>query len=98
MLEGIMLRLPAMPPKPWRSCIRCSGCWRRVTNRSRLPDQRRSCKRSSMIFEPGWETNTEKLGYRLQSHLAFADIQPDRYDGLVIPGGRAPDTFDMKHC
>jgi protease I len=42
-------------------------------------------------FEPGWETNTEKLGYRIQSHLAFSEVDPDEYDGLVIPGGRAPE-------
>jgi protease I len=42
-------------------------------------------------FEPGWETNTEKLGYGIQSNLAFADVRPDDYDGLVIPGGRAPE-------
>ncbi len=42
-------------------------------------------------FEPGWETNTEKLGYRIQSNLAFSEVRPDDYDGLVIPGGRAPE-------
>jgi deglycase len=42
-------------------------------------------------FEPGWETNTEKLGYRIQSHLAFPEVRPEDYDALVIPGGRAPE-------
>jgi protease I len=42
-------------------------------------------------FEPGWETNTEKLGYRIQSNLAFSEVHPDDYEGLVIPGGRAPE-------
>jgi protease I len=42
-------------------------------------------------FEPGWETNTEKLGYRIQSNLAFSEVRPDAYEGLVIPGGRAPE-------
>jgi protease I len=42
-------------------------------------------------FEPGWETNTEKLGYQIQPHITFAEVKPDDYVGLVIPGGRAPE-------
>lgn len=42
-------------------------------------------------FEPDWETNTEKLGYRIQPHVAFADVNPEQYNALVIPGGRAPE-------
>jgi protease I len=42
-------------------------------------------------FEPGWETNTEKLGYQIQPHITFAEVNPDDYVALVIPGGRAPE-------
>ena len=42
-------------------------------------------------FEPDWETNTEKLGYRIQPHITFAQAKPEDYAGLVIPGGRAPE-------
>lgn len=42
-------------------------------------------------FEPDWETNTEKLGYRIQPHTTFAQAKPEDYVGLVIPGGRAPE-------
>ena len=42
-------------------------------------------------FEPDWETNTEKLGYRIQPHITFAEAEPEDYVGLVIPGGRAPE-------
>ena len=42
-------------------------------------------------FEPDWETNTEKLGYRIQPHITFAQVKPEDYVGLVIPGGRAPE-------
>lgn len=42
-------------------------------------------------FEPGWETNTEKLGYQIKPDLTFAEVKPDDYAGLVIPGGRAPE-------
>lgn len=43
-------------------------------------------------FEPGWETYTEKPGYRfLWVDHAFKDVKPEEFDGLVIPGGRAPE-------
>lgn len=43
-------------------------------------------------FEPGWETYSEKLGYRfVWIDKAFKDVNPEEYDGLVIPGGRAPE-------
>jgi protease I len=42
-------------------------------------------------FEPEFETYTEKPGYRIPADLSFAMIKPDRYDGIVIPGGRAPE-------
>jgi protease I len=42
-------------------------------------------------FEPDWETNTEKPGYQIQPHITFAEVKPDEYVGLVIPGGRAPE-------
>ncbi len=43
-------------------------------------------------FEPGWETVTEKAGYRfLKVDLAFKDVVPTDYDALLLPGGRAPE-------
>lgn len=42
-------------------------------------------------FEPYMDTYTEKLGYRVQADLAFSEVQPQSYDGLYIPGGRAPE-------
>ncbi len=42
-------------------------------------------------FEPGFDTYTEKLGYRVPADVAFKDVNPAEYDGLVIPGGRAPE-------
>jgi len=44
--------------------------------------------------EPGWETYTEKPGYRFPEawvDKAFKDVKPEEYDGLIIPGGRAPE-------
>lgn len=42
-------------------------------------------------FEPGWETYTEKLGYRVNVDVAFAAVDPTQYVGLLLPGGRAPE-------
>lgn len=42
-------------------------------------------------FEPGFDTYTEKKGYRVQADLAFKDVNPSDYVALVVPGGRAPE-------
>ncbi len=43
-------------------------------------------------FEPGVETYTEKPGYRFGwVAKSFKEVNPEEYDGLVIPGGRAPE-------
>ncbi|MEQ8820902.1 MAG: DJ-1/PfpI family protein [Sumerlaeia bacterium] len=42
-------------------------------------------------FEPGFDTYTEKGGYRVEATLAFADARAVDFAGLVIPGGRAPE-------
>lgn len=43
-------------------------------------------------FEPGWETYSENMGYRFGwFDLAFKDVKPEEFDGLIIPGGRAPE-------
>ncbi|CAN7325172.1 MULTISPECIES: DJ-1/PfpI family protein [unclassified Paenibacillus] len=42
-------------------------------------------------FVEDWETYTEKPGHLLPSHVAFADVDPSQFDGLIIPGGRAPE-------
>ena len=42
-------------------------------------------------FEPGFDTYTEKPGYRVEADLGLDDVDPSAYDGLVLPGGRAPE-------
>lgn len=43
-------------------------------------------------FEPGIETYTEKPGYRfVWVDKAFNEVNPEEYDGLLIPGGRMPE-------
>ncbi|MFB7752981.1 DJ-1/PfpI family protein, partial [Streptomyces sp. NPDC056121] len=42
-------------------------------------------------FEPGFDTYTEKPGYTWPADLAFAEVEPEQYVAVVIPGGRAPE-------
>jgi len=42
-------------------------------------------------FEPDSDAYVEKPGRRLEPDLAFSEVEPERYVGLVIPGGRAPE-------
>jgi protease I len=40
---------------------------------------------------PGWDLTQETPGYHLQSDIAFRDVDPTEYAGMVISGGRAPE-------
>ncbi len=40
--------------------------------------------------EPGWDHGVERPWYPLRADAAFDDIDPAEYDGLLLPGGRAP--------
>jgi len=42
-------------------------------------------------FEPGFDCYTEKPGYRVQADLGLEEVVAEGYDGLVLPGGRAPE-------
>lgn len=42
-----------------------------------------------------WETYTEKPGYQIQAQLSFEEVKPQEYDGLIIPGGRAPEYIRL---
>ncbi|GIN84307.1 protease [Heyndrickxia sporothermodurans] len=43
----------------------------------------------------GWDTYTEKTGYLIEASATFSDINPQEYDGLIIPGGRAPEYIRL---
>lgn len=47
-------------------------------------------------FEPGFDTFTEKPGYRVQADISFDDVDPAQYDALILPGGRAPEYLRTK--
>lgn len=40
---------------------------------------------------PDWDITVESPGYHLASDIAFRDIKPEEYAGIVLSGGRAPE-------
>lgn len=46
-------------------------------------------------FVDGMDTYIERPAYGLDAQAAFEDIQPETYDGLIIPGGRAPEYIRL---
>jgi protease I len=43
----------------------------------------------------GAQTYSEKPGHNFTLNATFAEIQPESYDALVIPGGRAPEYLRL---
>jgi len=43
----------------------------------------------------GDQTYSEKRGHNFTVNAAFDEIDPARYDGLVVPGGRAPEYLRL---
>jgi protease I len=39
----------------------------------------------------GWDITRETPGYLIDSDIAFADLRPEEYAGLLVSGGRAPE-------
>src|SRR5206468_10541597 len=40
---------------------------------------------------PDWDITVESPGYKLAADIAFRDIKPEEYAGIVLSGGRAPE-------
>lgn len=40
---------------------------------------------------PDWDITVESPGYKLNADIAFRDIRPEEYAGIVLSGGRAPE-------
>ena len=40
---------------------------------------------------PDWDITVESPGYKLAADIAFRDVRPEEYAGLVLSGGRAPE-------
>jgi len=43
----------------------------------------------------GHQTYTEKPGHNFTLNFNFADVQPEAYDALLLPGGRAPEYLRL---
>jgi hypothetical protein len=43
----------------------------------------------------GDQTYSEKRGHNFMLNATFADVKPDTYDALVIPGGRSPEYLRL---
>jgi protease I len=43
----------------------------------------------------GAQTYSEKPGHRFVLNASFADVKPEQYDALLIPGGRAPEYLRL---
>lgn len=42
-------------------------------------------------LEPNWDVTVERPAYHLNAQIAFRDVDPEEFVGLVLPGGRAPE-------
>src|SRR5437588_13093071 len=38
-----------------------------------------------------WDITQETSGYHLESDVAFRDLKPEDYAGIILSGGRAPE-------
>ena len=43
----------------------------------------------------GDQTYSEKRGHNFVLNASFADVKPTEYDGLILPGGRAPEYLRL---
>ena len=44
-------------------------------------------------FDPQYSNYIEMKGYQIQTQVAYRDVDPADYDGLLIPGGRGPEEI-----
>ena len=60
------------------------------------PDKRAGQTIRTAIHDfEGDQTYSEKRGHNFALNASFADIRPENYDALVIPGGRAPEYIRL---
>jgi len=60
------------------------------------PDKRAGDKVRTAIHDfEGDQTYSEKRGHDFTLNAAFAEVKPESYDALVIPGGRAPEYLRL---
>ena len=60
------------------------------------PDKKKGEKVRTAVHDfEGDQTYTEKRGHDFALNATFAQIKPEDYDALVIPGGRAPEYLRL---
>lgn len=60
------------------------------------PDKKAGDKVRTAVHDfEGDQTYTEKRGHDFALNATFADVRPEQYDALVIPGGRAPEYLRL---
>lgn len=60
------------------------------------PEKKRGQSVATAIHDfDGDQTYSEKRGHNFVLNASFADIEVEEYDGLVIPGGRAPEYLRL---
>ncbi|MBM4456659.1 MAG: DJ-1/PfpI family protein [Chloroflexi bacterium] len=60
------------------------------------PDKKAGEKVRTAVHDfEGDQTYSEKPGHNFQLNATFADVMPEDYDALVIPGGRAPEYIRL---
>ncbi|HVX67269.1 MAG TPA: DJ-1/PfpI family protein, partial [Bryobacteraceae bacterium] len=61
------------------------------------PDKRAGDTVRTAIHDfEGDQTYSEKRGHNFALNANFDEVRPEQYDGLVIPGGRAPEYLRLK--
>lgn len=60
------------------------------------PDKKAGDKVRTAIHDfEGDQTYTEKRGHDFALNATFSEVQPQQYDALVVPGGRAPEYLRL---
>ena len=60
------------------------------------PDKKAGDSIATSIHDfEGQQTYSEKRGHNFALNATFSEIEPARYDALVIPGGRAPEYLRL---
>jgi protease I len=60
------------------------------------PDKKKGDRVRTAIHDfEGDQTYSEKPGHQFTLNATFAEIKPEAYDALVVPGGRAPEYIRL---
>ncbi|HDP99508.1 MAG TPA: DJ-1/PfpI family protein [bacterium] len=63
------------------------------------PDKKAGDKVRTAVHDfEGDQTYSEKPGHNFALNATFADVKPQNYDALVIPGGRAPEYIRLNQA